>query len=99
MSNAFTEKRMTSLEISMSDLKELVAETSRHVARSSIEMSHFMEEMKNSREAFRTDMNDFLKNTIPAYLLRHQLTTIADLIRRDVCYEIQGCDQTVRRRI
>ena len=69
MSNPFMEPRITSLEISMADLKEIVAETSRLVAensrenresreRSDREFARFQKEMREDRKELSREMKE-----------------------------------------
>ena len=69
MSNPFMEPRITSLEISMADLKEIVAETSRLVAensrenresreRSDREFARFQKEMKEGQNKLALEMTE-----------------------------------------
>ena len=57
MSNPFMEPRITSLEISMADLKEIVAETSRQMAQNSREIREMQEKSDRESAKFRADMN------------------------------------------
>ena len=51
------EPRITSLEISMADLKEIVAETSRQMAQNSREIREMQEKSDRESAKFRADMN------------------------------------------
>lgn len=66
MSNPFMEPRIKSLEISMADLKEIAAETSRQMAENSREIREMQEKsdrefarFQNEMREFKNDMNDF----------------------------------------
>ncbi len=59
MSNPFMEPRITSLEISMADLKEIVAETSRQIAENSREIREMQEKSDREFAKFQKEMKEF----------------------------------------